>query len=266
MVQEAGLCWSSSSIFLYGFSGSMKGFFAWPTAGGIWTASQLPGGVGPIYDWPKLLLWGLHYQKIIFLDADTLPITPDALERLASPLGTPSVHFVAVGFHEGREINNGVFALRPSQQLHRCLSRSAEAGTYFRGPFAEEFRRRGGTWMAFLDLFWQHEAFPCSGAQHVLVSQVFNFPASLGSIFQVRDARNQSSPRFVAEQWSKVLVESKINGVQILHWVGRQRKPWLHWAPPARSALDRLWWLQHERMCRWTRPRQECRLHCRLKG
>lgn len=28
-----------------------------------------------------------------------------------------------------------------------------------------------GTWMAFLDLFWQHEAFPCSGAQHVLVSQ-----------------------------------------------------------------------------------------------
>eukprot|EP00913_Durusdinium_trenchii_P011912 g11189.t1 len=182
-----------------------KGFFAWPTAGGIWTASQLPGGVGPIYDWPKLLLWGLHYQKIIFLDADTLPITPDALERLASPLGTPSVHFVAVGFHEGREINNGVFALRPSQQLHRCLSRSAEAGTYFRGPFAEEFRRRGGTWMAFLDLFWQHEAFPCSGAQHVLVSQVFNFPASLGSIFQVRDARNQSSPRFVAEQWSKAM-------------------------------------------------------------
>lgn len=33
------------------------------------------GGIGPIYDWPKFLLWSLtNYQRIVFLDADTLPL------------------------------------------------------------------------------------------------------------------------------------------------------------------------------------------------
>ncbi|CAL1149616.1 unnamed protein product [Cladocopium goreaui] len=241
----------------------LKHLYVWPSADpqGIWDASQLPGGIGPIYDWPKFLLWGLtRYERLVFLDADTLPLGPDALEPLFTAVNDDGVGFAAVAFGEGLEMNNGIFALRPSHEILRCLLHTARSEVFWREPFAEEFRFRGGTWMAFLDLFWRHKAWLSSlcDVNHVpgyaLLPEVFNFPASLGAIFQVSDSRNSSHRGDrravqVAEHWAKVLVDSQFHGVRILHWVGAKRKPWLHWSLAARTVLDRMWWRQHRLMC-----------------
>ena len=49
-----------------------------------------PGGVGPIYDWPKLLLWKLKAEKVVYLDADTLPLAPGMPKMLINQQKTPA--------------------------------------------------------------------------------------------------------------------------------------------------------------------------------
>eukprot|EP00435_Cladocopium_sp_Y103_P001906 s2092_g1.t1 len=201
----------------------LKHLYVWPSGDpqGIWDASQLPGGIGPIYDWPKFLLWGLtSYERLVFLDADTLPLGPDALEPLFTAVNDDGVGFAAVAFGGGQEMNNGIFALRPSREILRCLLRTAQSEVFWREPhFAQEFSFRGGTWMAFLDLFWRHHAWLSSHlcgsssrpspVTYAALPEVFNFPASLGAIFQVSDSRNSShhGPAVqVAEHWAKAWV------------------------------------------------------------
>eukprot|EP00434_Breviolum_minutum_P005096 symbB.v1.2.004493.t2/scaffold250.1/size251770/4 len=255
----------------------VKGLYAWPNSMGISEAKQLPGGIGPMYDWPKFLLWSLtNYQRIVFLDADTLPLGSDALEPLFVALDTNAFAAVAFG-DEGQEMNNGIFSLRPSKKIFRCMMQTAKSGIFWtERAFLEKFQFRGGTWMAFLDLFWrQRAATELCDVQNEVVSysvlpQVFNFPASLGAIFQVRDVSRKGAFRVtgalqVAEHWAKVLFDAwHYRGVRILHWVGATRKPWFHWSEAAKTILDRMWWRQHRSMCiqRRSARKYRCRFGC----
>jgi len=115
--------------------------------------TNLPGEVGPVYDWPKLLLWTLtEFESIVYLDADTLPLERGCLERVfqAVEQGSP---FAAAAFGANSEVNNGVFALEPSEAVFACMHFHATNGTFWGTP---EFELRGSTWQAFLDLFWLH--------------------------------------------------------------------------------------------------------------
>ncbi|CAK0907357.1 unnamed protein product, partial [Prorocentrum cordatum] len=177
----------------------------------------LPGGVGPVYDWPKMLLWGLtEFDAIVYLDLDTMPWRRGALEGLFAPVASaPFAPFAAVGFGPRSELNNGVFALRPSRSTLACLLAHARAGTFWRGPLANAFAARGGTWQAFLDLFWRRGAGLPLGNQTRLraacaarlaegppavLPRVFNFPASYS-------AAAAGAPRVgvVAEAWARDL-------------------------------------------------------------
>lgn len=65
-------------------------------------------------------------------------------------------------------MNNGIFALRPSREILDCMLWSAYAGIYWAEPFEQDFQRRGGTWMAFLDLLWRHGS---CGGRYLLLPQ-----------------------------------------------------------------------------------------------
>mmetsp|Transcript_95452 Transcript_95452/g.307701 ORF Transcript_95452/g.307701 Transcript_95452/m.307701 type:complete len:276 (+) Transcript_95452:868-1695(+) len=250
---------------------------------------RLPGGVGPVFDWPKFLLWGLtEFTAVVYLDADTLTLGRAPLDPLFEAVS--DAPFAAVAFGPNGEVNNGVFALQPSLSTLQCLIFHARNGTFWSEP---EFPRRGGTWQAFLDLFWlstsprlaikegsgdemvlvrtPRTALQCpdSNAQrhvgaHRILPRRFNFPASFNAA-----ANGWHSPSWVASMWAQDLLHGP---VAILHWVGAKRKPWLHWSLAARSVFDRQWWQAHRAMCRvlsrgglrkaLRSRRARCRLSC----
>jgi glycogenin glucosyltransferase len=77
----------------------------------------------------KIALWHqIQYRKIVYLDADTLPLrAPDELFEVAAPFAAAP----EIGFPDC--FNSGVMVLEPSIEVHAALLILAAEGTSFDG-------------------------------------------------------------------------------------------------------------------------------------
>ena len=84
------------------------------------TKGEKPAFHTPLDNFVKLRLWQLPYERVVFLDADTLVLRPiDRLFDYPEFSAAPNVYESLADF---RRLNSGVFTARPS---HRDLRRDA---------------------------------------------------------------------------------------------------------------------------------------------
>lgn len=95
------------------------------------TKGEKPGFHTPLDNFVKLRLWQLDYERVIFLDADTLVLQPiDKLFDYPEFCGAPNVYERLSDF--GR-LNSGVFTARPSQSSFAAmLSHLDRPGIFWR--------------------------------------------------------------------------------------------------------------------------------------
>lgn len=73
----------------------------------------------PLDNFAKLRLWQLPYERVVFLDADTLALRPlDHLFDYPELCAAPNVYEGLDGF---RRMNSGVFTARPSQATYQAM-------------------------------------------------------------------------------------------------------------------------------------------------
>ncbi len=89
------------------------------------TKGEKPAFHTPLDNFVKLRLWQLPYERIVFLDADTLVLRP--LERLFEYpefSAAPNVYQSLADFHR---LNSGVFAARPSAATFAAMLERLDA-------------------------------------------------------------------------------------------------------------------------------------------
>lgn len=95
------------------------------------TKGEKPAFHTPLDNFCKLRLWQLPYDRVVFLDADTLAIRNiDVLFDYPEFCAAPNVYQSLADFHR---LNSGVFTARPSQDtFHRMLARLDTPGAYWK--------------------------------------------------------------------------------------------------------------------------------------
>jgi alpha-N-acetylglucosamine transferase len=85
----------------------------------------------PLDNFAKLRLWQLPYERVVFLDADTLVLRNiDRLFDYPELSAAPNVYESLSDFHR---MNSGVFTARPSQAtFERLLTRLDRPGTFWK--------------------------------------------------------------------------------------------------------------------------------------
>ena len=79
----------------------------------------------PLDNFAKLRLWELPYERVVFLDADTLVVRNiDRLFDYPELSAAPNVYESLADF---RRMNSGVFAARPSRETYQRLLRDLDA-------------------------------------------------------------------------------------------------------------------------------------------
>ena len=105
---------------------------------------QKPGFHDPLDNFAKLRLWQLErYERIVFLDADTIVIKPiDKLMGYPEFSAAPNLYESLADFHR---LNSGVFVARPDQRtFDAMLARLDDGETFWRRTdqtFLETFFR-----------------------------------------------------------------------------------------------------------------------------
>ncbi|MFP4328815.1 MAG: glycosyltransferase [Paracoccaceae bacterium] len=95
------------------------------------TKGEKPAFHTPLDNFVKLRLWQLDYERVVFLDADTLALRPlDALFDYPEFCAAPNVYESLADFHR---MNSGVFTARPSQAtFDEMLLRLDSDGAFWR--------------------------------------------------------------------------------------------------------------------------------------
>jgi alpha-N-acetylglucosamine transferase len=95
------------------------------------TKGEKPAFHTPLDNFAKLCLWLLPYQRVVFLDADTLVLRPiDRLFDYPEFSAAPNVYESLVDF---RRLNSGVFAARPDPGTFAAmLARLDAPGAFWR--------------------------------------------------------------------------------------------------------------------------------------
>ena len=105
------------------------------------TKGEKPPFHTPLDNFTKLRLWQLDYERVVFLDADTLVLRPiDRLFYYPEFSAAPNVYESLADF---RRLNSGVFAARPAADTFaRMLARLDAPGAFWRRTdqtFLQEF-------------------------------------------------------------------------------------------------------------------------------
>ncbi|ETX27398.1 glycosyltransferase [Roseivivax isoporae] len=83
------------------------------------TRGEKPPFHTPLDNFAKLRLWQLDYDRVVFLDADTLALRPiDVLFDYPEFCAAPNVYEGLADFHR---MNSGVFTARPSQATFEAM-------------------------------------------------------------------------------------------------------------------------------------------------
>lgn len=95
------------------------------------TKGEKPGFHTPLDNFAKLRLWQLPYERVVFLDADTLVLRPiDKLFAYPEFCAAPNVYERLDDFHR---LNSGVFTARPSEAtFDDMLARLDQPGVFWR--------------------------------------------------------------------------------------------------------------------------------------
>ncbi|WP_132461332.1 glycosyltransferase [Rhodovulum marinum] len=95
------------------------------------TKGEKPAFHTPLDNFCKLRLWQLDYERVVFLDADTLVLKPiDRLFHYPEFCAAPNVYESLADFHR---MNSGVFTARPHPETyHRMLARLDAPGAFWR--------------------------------------------------------------------------------------------------------------------------------------
>jgi alpha-N-acetylglucosamine transferase len=95
------------------------------------TKGEKPGFHTPLDNFCKLRLWQLPYERVVFLDADTLVIRNiDSLFDYPEFCAAPNVYESLGDFHR---LNSGVFTARPSQaRFEAMLARLDAPGAFWK--------------------------------------------------------------------------------------------------------------------------------------
>lgn len=95
------------------------------------TKGAKPGFHTPLDNFCKLHLWRLPYDRVVFLDADTLAIRNiDRLFDYPEFCAAPNVYEALSDFHR---LNSGVFTARPSEDtFQRMLARLDAPGAFWK--------------------------------------------------------------------------------------------------------------------------------------
>lgn len=89
------------------------------------TRGRKPSFHTPLDNFAKLRLWQLDYERVVFLDADTLALRPlDRLFEYPELCAAPNAYEGLDGF---RRMNSGVFTARPSQATYRAMMAALDA-------------------------------------------------------------------------------------------------------------------------------------------
>ncbi|MGR3463724.1 glycosyltransferase [Limimaricola sp.] len=105
------------------------------------TKGEKPAFHTPLDNFAKLRLWQLDYERVVFLDADTLVLRNiDTLFDYPEFCAAPNVYESLADFHR---MNSGVFTARPDPATYReMLSRLDAPGAFWRRTdqtFLQEF-------------------------------------------------------------------------------------------------------------------------------
>ncbi|SER70327.1 Alpha-N-acetylglucosamine transferase [Tranquillimonas rosea] len=95
------------------------------------TRGEKPPFHTPLDNFAKLRLWQLDYERVVFLDADTLVLrNSDALFDYPEFCAAPNVYESLADFHR---MNSGVFTARPSRAtFNAMLARLDAPGAFWR--------------------------------------------------------------------------------------------------------------------------------------
>ncbi|GGL53423.1 glycosyltransferase [Wenxinia marina] len=95
------------------------------------TRGEKPAFHTPLDNFVKLRLWQLDYERVVFLDADTLVLQPiDSLLDYPEFCAAPNVYESLADFHR---LNSGVFTARPDAATFRdMLARLDVPGAFWR--------------------------------------------------------------------------------------------------------------------------------------
>lgn len=95
------------------------------------TKGEKPAFHTPLDNFAKLRLWQLNYDRVVFLDADTLVLRPiDRLFDYPEFCAAPNVYENLADFHR---LNSGVFTARPSEATFEAmLQRLDQPGAFWR--------------------------------------------------------------------------------------------------------------------------------------
>lgn len=93
------------------------------------TKGNKPSFHTPLDNFCKLRLWQLDYEKIVFLDADTLVLRNcDSLFDYPEFSAAPNVYESLADFHR---LNSGVFTAKPSEKTFNQMLEKLDAGDVF---------------------------------------------------------------------------------------------------------------------------------------
>nr|WP_256500530.1 glycosyltransferase [Limimaricola litoreus] len=95
------------------------------------TKGEKPAFHTPLDNFAKLKLWQLDYERVVFLDADTLVLRNiDSLFDYPEFCAAPNVYESLADFHR---MNSGVFTARPDPETYRAmLERLNAPGAFWR--------------------------------------------------------------------------------------------------------------------------------------